>query len=771
MSFQNYKTANLAKWRLLAWISASATSMMLETDQGDLFPDEFPYFLKIEKYDSTSTLENKPATKREIVKVTNKALDTFTIVRSAGNCPESDTATSQTDTAFSFDSGDYVFLVNTAEDDKDIKTEIARLETDKLNISDYISGSKLYAESSTWTDAYAITLSDISSLTNWMRVYFEVDVANTGSATLNVSSTGVKDLVLFGWDPLQTWYISAGQIVEAAYDEWNDYWEVLSVVDQSATTTVSKFTQDVVLWEDITAWDWKWLVFFGVQRTENAIWTETYPLWSSTSFEVYKNKIKIINWILKKYVIDITKQGTPTDDITVTFNNIDNTSKTLTIANSLLVWEIDIAGLYHNTYWEFLIAKWWYIGFELSRWDTPNITNHFLLKTNNSEELFNSWSLPWIIKTINVDSINKWYYTYSFVSRGTYTNTQSSVVIKVNWEAFVNASASGNVGTLFSWTLWLIEEWDIITIQTYANDGNKVFLSNASFIIYNNSYSIEDWLDSDKVWNYNPRYDWIKKMSWVIIESWVALEKRTMVKSGWLVQTNVSVWDNYYMKAPIEILDEISVNSTEWVEIINISGIDITPTSFSFDLRVTSWWWVTGYAQIFKNWNLIWGVQTVTGTVFINKIILDTTPIIPTDIITVELRNSHSGYPTLMQNFKLNFELGKWEFTNTLPPTSLPFLIWRWTKTNEIELMINEQNFKWLWIPTSITPWSSPYLYKNETIWDIRVHISWWTVSNVSLVVIWIEYGTGRTSWIFTLKTGESLKTTYSVVPTMKLLY
>ena len=90
--------------------------------------------LKVEKYDTTSDLENKPVTKRELVKVTNRAGDTFTIVRSAGYCPEDDTATEQTNTAFEFSANDYVYLVGTAEDDADLKAEVARLENEKVNI-------------------------------------------------------------------------------------------------------------------------------------------------------------------------------------------------------------------------------------------------------------------------------------------------------------------------------------------------------------------------------------------------------------------------------------------------------------------------------------------------------------------------------------------------------------------------------------------------------------------------------------------------------------
>jgi len=138
MSFQNYKTANIATGTISVWISAWATSVILNTWQGDLFPSSYPYLLKIEKYDSWSTLENKPVTKREIVKVTNKSGDTFTIVRSAWYCPATSTATTQTNTAYSFDVGDSVFLVMPAEQIKDIQDEVVRLETDKADDADVV---------------------------------------------------------------------------------------------------------------------------------------------------------------------------------------------------------------------------------------------------------------------------------------------------------------------------------------------------------------------------------------------------------------------------------------------------------------------------------------------------------------------------------------------------------------------------------------------------------------------------------------------------------
>lgn len=138
MVFVNYKQTNLAKWQLFAGISASQTSLILKSGYGDLFPTTFPFKLKLEQYDSTSSLENKPVLKREIVKVTNRVGDTFTIERWSESCPANDSATTQTTTQFAFDADDWVFLVQTADDDLDVKTEVERLETDKANDSEVV---------------------------------------------------------------------------------------------------------------------------------------------------------------------------------------------------------------------------------------------------------------------------------------------------------------------------------------------------------------------------------------------------------------------------------------------------------------------------------------------------------------------------------------------------------------------------------------------------------------------------------------------------------
>jgi hypothetical protein len=83
------------------------------------------YPLTVVKFDT----DGVTVLKREIVLVTARVADTFSITRSAGTCPGSDTATTQGTTAYAFDADDYVFLNNTAELIKDIQDEIVAYET------------------------------------------------------------------------------------------------------------------------------------------------------------------------------------------------------------------------------------------------------------------------------------------------------------------------------------------------------------------------------------------------------------------------------------------------------------------------------------------------------------------------------------------------------------------------------------------------------------------------------------------------------------------
>ena len=233
MTFPNRQTADNAKWQLDSPIGTGTLSVVLVTWQGWLFPDhngttDKNYLCTLVNFDT----DWETVLKREIVEVTAKSGDTFTIVRSAGMCPRSDSDVVQDNTAYAFDEWDYFFMNLTSEQVQEIQDELVRLESYKLNIADYQAGNYVAGSSSTWTDAYAITLSPaIGAYASKQRFSFLADVGNTWAATLNVNWLGAKTLKKWNDQDLDTWDIEAWQWVEVEYDGTN--FQVISALSSS----------------------------------------------------------------------------------------------------------------------------------------------------------------------------------------------------------------------------------------------------------------------------------------------------------------------------------------------------------------------------------------------------------------------------------------------------------------------------------------------------------------------------------------------------------
>jgi len=188
-------------------------------------------------------------TKREIVTCTNRVADAFTITRSADYCPVSDAATTQTNTAQSFLTGDIISHRMTAKVVDDLNAELVRLEADKLNVTDYQNGTKVYAASSGGTDAYAITLSPaLGAYATGQSFLFQADVGNTGTASLNINGLGAKTILKLHDTALVTGDIEAGQIVQVAYDgtnfQMNSQISSIPTIDINGQTTKSSLEDD-----------------------------------------------------------------------------------------------------------------------------------------------------------------------------------------------------------------------------------------------------------------------------------------------------------------------------------------------------------------------------------------------------------------------------------------------------------------------------------------------------------------------------------------------
>ncbi len=80
-------------------------------------------------------------------------------------------------------------------------------------------------------DDYEIALPGISALTTGLRVTFTATTANTGGATLEITSVGDLDAILKMNDQaLATGDIEAGQVIECVFDGTN--WQMTSQLAQ-----------------------------------------------------------------------------------------------------------------------------------------------------------------------------------------------------------------------------------------------------------------------------------------------------------------------------------------------------------------------------------------------------------------------------------------------------------------------------------------------------------------------------------------------------------
>lgn len=329
MTYVKYKTKDYAEWQFLVWFNSGDLSFQLKAWQGARFPSLSVW----EKFIGTCEKRTgSTVTSKERVVVTARSTDTFTITRSHG-----------WDTALDFDADDYFCLHVNSDVIVDIQDEVSRLDTDKLNISDYQNWTKVYGATSTWNDAYAVTLSPApSSYQTWMCFRFLADVANTWAATLNVNALGAKTIKKMHDQDLSTWDIEAGQIVVVTYDGTN--FQMDSQVATIPTIDINWLPELVAFDESadfVVAYDTSWAWNYKV-KWKNAM----HNFWDWSDWAIWAWALTI-TWSNNTY---ITKQYTTfapwANTVTVTPTNC--------IVHIKVQWDCDLTNTTFSFAW-----KWW----------------------------------------------------------------------------------------------------------------------------------------------------------------------------------------------------------------------------------------------------------------------------------------------------------------------------------------------------------------------------------------------------------------------------
>lgn len=255
-----HKYQNAVQVYLWAPLLSSAGSVVLETGKGGLLGSDFPLAGKITKYDT----DGVTVLKREMVNITNRSGDIATITRAYETCPLGTASSALQQVAQDFDTNDILEIVVSKKCLDDFNTDITDLQTfrDTTVPATYATKTELansqliYGASSAGSDAYAITVANVSAYQNGQRFSFLADVGNTWPATFKVNSLSALTIKKNNDQDLATWDIEAGQIVEVVINNTDGVAEMVSqvatVVDLSA---YAQRTKQYTISGGVVAWD------------------------------------------------------------------------------------------------------------------------------------------------------------------------------------------------------------------------------------------------------------------------------------------------------------------------------------------------------------------------------------------------------------------------------------------------------------------------------------------------------------------------------------
>lgn len=535
-----YNNTNNASTTLTAWISPSSTTLIVEN--GDILPTA-PFLLTLEHFD------NEKVTVREIVKCIAKVGTILTVQRGSWTCVQDDTATpkAQNNTPHSFSVWDCASIYWTSEQVQDIQNEIEK----KLNIDDFQAWTYVYGATSTWTDAYSITIPwTLTSYSVGQVFRFMADTENTWNATLNVNGIWEKEILKNHDQHLQSGDIEAGQIVEVAYDGTNFQMDsqIASVISLDDISSLSYNDTTCYAWEEIHENDL--IVTNG--NSFNPDWAdEDLSVWGIT---VNKYAIGFIGngkSADKIYIKGNFIEWFDPDSVTMNIESDDNWKPSWTVLNTVEAktyfrwhwdessfmnydWDDFSAGKYPwndnltsltNVFWLGfwqIYASWstvtigtrqWNITMNFGEWTylwSNNAGTKFVFKKNyNTITIYNCptpFSLEWATSNdftfpeITLHSARPWEWIVNLVLMEGWKIIfihSSNAAWAPSWQNFDDYLIYTETPYIFSeytaTNLWTIRRYQTLT---YFYKNNKHYLYsdyNYNGSTYNNRIILEDW--------------------------------------------------------------------------------------------------------------------------------------------------------------------------------------------------------------------------------------------------------------------------------------
>ena len=447
MVFAKYPVANNARWQLNTPIASNTLSVILQSNQGDMFPDhngttdtDYPCTLVSFDVDLITVL------KREIVLVTAKSWDTFTITRWWGTCIGADGETTQGNTQYAFDENDYFFMGVVAEVIQDIQDEVSRLETDKADDNSVVhdTGDETIA---------------------WVKTFSSSPVVPTPTSGTDAANKSYVDSVAGGsdnsfmaWESISAWdcmYLE--RWVTFAQATW-----VQNIGDVSANTRVAV----KVVWSGVAASTLKLsLKKTGTPAGNLNVRVETDSSWSPS-------------W-------STVTNGTGSVTAASLSTSLADTTVTLAGNVTLTAWVTYWIVLYQGTYWAETISwtNYYNVGF------TPVISERVGKLYN-----WSAWAVPATVTDNNgtlwstdtgITSTKRWFVIYS---------KYDQILQKVT----KNAATTATTAYLYSWN-------DVVTtlVAVVAFSGNDATFNYPMVAGQYYTIACDSWGSS-----YNSAYWW-----------------------------------------------------------------------------------------------------------------------------------------------------------------------------------------------------------------------------------------------------------------------
>ncbi len=223
MPYQKFKVQDNAYWNLLSGISASATTINLETGDGSRFPAD-NFVATLVEYTTTGD-DTTPILWQEKILATARSGDTLTVTRGYdGSTPRS------------FNAGDNIYLNVTSVIIEDIQDEVTRLETDKLDVSDF--NSTLRNNLGNWKVIYTNGTGDETELTLWSAGQFLKSNGATSAPTFESPTVDInwltEDNDALDSDDMLVYYDGAGNKKRKAKATTSQEWLVRQLTDTEA---------------------------------------------------------------------------------------------------------------------------------------------------------------------------------------------------------------------------------------------------------------------------------------------------------------------------------------------------------------------------------------------------------------------------------------------------------------------------------------------------------------------------------------------------------